>query len=443
MDGNYIEGGYSGQGAVSGGGAYALGVVLDEGEDQHLLRLLARAAQYGYPLLAVRRDGTVLYAVGLGDEPVEAQREIDYSTSDGETTREALVELARAYGLRGLVVHENPSAPIDFRASFEALESEDAFVVESRPRLAEAEELVDAPVIVGLPAYNEEKVVGSLVEKVRDNADVVVVVDDGSTDRTAERAAEAGAVVVRHPENRGYGAALQTLFAEGKQRGASSLVVIDADGQHDASDVQRLLRRQQECDADIVIGSRYTGSVKSEIPLYRRFGLWVINLLTNLGLGTLRKENRIGDTQSGFRAYGSRAIESLAEDETLGSNMQASTDILFHARKRGYKIDEIGIRIRYDLEDTYTQNPILHGYSVVKGVLYLIERDRPLTTLGVPGFVSTFVGLTVGYWSMFEYGQTGEFPMALVGVSGVLLLVGFFTSVVAIVHQSLRDARSR
>ncbi|QCJ47422.1 glycosyltransferase family 2 protein [Haloprofundus sp. MHR1] len=439
MDGSYFEDGYSGLGSVSGGEKYALGVVLDGEDDHHLLRLLGRTAQLGHPLLAVRRDGTVLYAVGVGDEPMEVHQEVDYVGGDGETAREVLVELARTYGLRGLVVHEDPSAPVDLEASFEALEAEDTFAVESLSRLTEAAESDHAPVVVGLPAYNEEKAVGSVVEKVRNYADVVVVVDDGSTDRTAERASEAGAVVVRHSENRGYGAALQTLFTEGKQRNASSLVVIDADGQHDASDVQRLLRRQRECEADIVIGSRYTGSVTSEIPLYRRFGLWVINVLTNLGLGTLRKENRIGDTQSGFRAYGPRAIESLAEDETLGSNMQASTDILFHARKRGYEIDEIGIRIRYDLEDTYTQNPLSHGYSVVKGVLRLIEQDRPLTTLGVPGFVSAFVGLTLGYWSVFEYGQTGEFPLVLVGVSGLLLLVGFFASVVAIVHQSLRD----
>ncbi|KTG11016.1 hypothetical protein AUR64_07570 [Haloprofundus marisrubri] len=441
MDGSYIEDDYSGTGAVLGGEAYALGVVFDEDEDQHLLRLLSRAGQYGCPLLAIRRDGTVLYAVGLDDEPLEVQRGEDYASADGETIRETLVDIAQSHGFRGLVVHENPERRIDFQASFDALETDDSFAVESRPRLIE-EKPVEAPIVVGLPAYNEEKVVGSVVEEVQNYADIVVVVDDGSSDRTAERAAAAGAVVVRHSRNRGYGAALQTLFVEGKQRNASSLVVIDADGQHDGGDVQRLLRRQQECSADIVIGSRFTGDVASEIPLYRRFGLWVINTLTNLGLGTFRKSERIGDTQSGFRAYGPRAIESLAEDDTLGSSMEASTDILFHARKRGYAIDEIGIKIRYDLEDTYTHNPLLHGYSVVKGVLRLIERDRPLTTLGVPGFISAFAGLSVGYWSMFEYGQSGEFPLALVGLSGLLLLVGFFASVFAIVHQSLRSVRS-
>ncbi|WP_224332690.1 glycosyltransferase family 2 protein [Haloprofundus halobius] len=379
----------------------------------------------------------MLHAIGFDDEPVEVRLQTESPVADAETARQTLVELAQAYGMRGLVIHENPATRIDFQASFDALEAGEEFAIEAYAE-AQKREPVEAPIVVGIPAYNEEKAVGPVVAEASEYADIVVVVDDGSVDETAERAAEAGAVVVEHPENRGYGAALRTLFEEGHRRNASSLVVLDADGQHNASDVQRLLRRQQECNADIVIGSRFTGSVTSDIPLYRRFGIWIINVLTNVGLGSLRKENRISDTQSGFRAYGPRAIWTLAEDETLGENMRASTDILFHARKRGYQIDEVGIKVRYDLEDTYTENPVTHGYSVVNGVLRLIEQDRPLTTLGVPGFVSAFAGLSVGYWSVFEYGQSGVFPVGIVSLSVLLLLVGFVASVVAIVHQSLR-----
>ncbi|KTG11027.1 hypothetical protein AUR64_07635 [Haloprofundus marisrubri] len=359
-----------------------------------------------------------------------------------ETARETLVELARTNGLDGLVVQTDPTERIDLDASFGALEAEDEFVVEARSETTKFNR-VEAPVIVGIPAYNEERAVGTVVAEAKEYADVVVVVDDGSDDDTARRAAEAGAVVVEHTENRGYGAALRTLFREGHQRNASSLVVIDADGQHNPSDIRRLLRRQEECSADIIIGSRFTGTVTSDIPLYRRFGIWTINVLTNAGLGGFRKSSRISDTQSGFRAYGPRAIDSLAEDETLGSNMRASTDILFHARNRGFEIDEVGIRVRYDLENTYTENPVTHGYSVVNGVLRLIERDRPLTTLGVPGFVSAFAGLSLGYWSVFDYGQSGQFPVEAVLASLLLLLVGFVASVVAVVHQSLREADIR
>ncbi|WP_224447653.1 glycosyltransferase family 2 protein [Haloprofundus salilacus] len=421
-------------------GAYALGVVMGESEERHLLRILAHAVQQGCPLFSVRRDGSILHAIGSDDDPIEVHLQTGSPVADAETARETLVELARTYGLRGLVVQTDPTMRIDFDASFDALEAGDEFVVEAQA--AEAETL-EAPVVVGIPAYNEEHAVGSIVAEAREYADIVVVVDDGSVDETAERAAEAGAVVVEHPENRGYGAALRTLFEEGKRRNASSLVVLDADGQHSPCDIKRLLRQQEECGADIVIGSRFTGTVESDIPLYRRFGIWVINVLTNVGLGGFRKENRISDTQSGFRAYGAKALQTLADDETLGSNMRASTDILFHAREQGHRIDEVGVRVRYDLEDTYTENPISHGYSVVRGVLPLIERERPLTTVGVPGFVSTFVGLSLGFWSVFEYGQSGQFPIEVVFVSLVLLLVGFVGGVVAIVHQSLREAEIR
>lgn len=138
------------------------------------------------------------------------------------------------------------------------------------------------------------------------------MIDDGSTDGTVVRAREAGTTVIEHEHNRGYGAALRTAFEEGNRRNADHLVVLDGDGQHDPADIPRLVAKQERGDAEKVIGSRFVDGREDTIPLYRRLGIRAINLLTNVSFGTMSAGLRISDTQSGFRAYDTRAIRSLA-----------------------------------------------------------------------------------------------------------------------------------
>jgi len=151
----------------------------------------------------------------------------------------------------------------------------------------------------------------------------VLVIDDGSSDDTVLLAKEAGATVIEHEENGGYGAALRTAFREANRRRADHLVILDGDGQHDPSDIPGAVDVQGD-GADIVIGSRFAEGSETELPLYRRFGLAVVNALTNLSMGVLvRSKSRVGDTQSGFRTYNREAIESLSEDPSIGSGMSA------------------------------------------------------------------------------------------------------------------------
>jgi hypothetical protein len=243
--------------------------------------------------------------------------------------------------------------------------------------------LADAgSIMVAIPAYNEAAAIGDVVNRVATHADAVLVVDDGSDDATGQVASEAGAVVVRHPENRGYGGALKTIFREAARRDPVHLVVIDADGQHDPRDIVSLVTARMETQADLVIGSRYS-TVKSSIPAYRRIGLWLVNGATNLGLGT-RGDARISDTQSGLRAYGPRAYHSLATDATIGDGMSASTDILYHVVRRGYRVVEVGVTVRYDLPDTSTENPLVHGVELMTNIARLTAAERPGAILGFP-----------------------------------------------------------
>lgn len=113
-------------------------------------------------------------------------------------------------------------------------------------------------------------------------------------------------------------------------------------------------------------------------------GFRLVNLLTNLSLGVLRGRSRIKDTQSGFRAYDRDAITSLASEGDICNHMGASTDILHHAHEHDFEIAEVGADIQYDVEEGSTQNPVQHSITLVMNLVKTIERQRPISTLGVP-----------------------------------------------------------
>ena len=113
------------------------------------------------------------------------------------------------------------------------------------------------PTVALIPAYNEERFIGSLVLAVSDYVDIVVVVDDGSQDRTAEIARKAGAVVVEHSGNRGKAHAVNTGFAYVRELNPTALVMLDGDGQHCADDIPAVLEPIQHQTADVVVGSRF------------------------------------------------------------------------------------------------------------------------------------------------------------------------------------------
>lgn len=274
----------------------------------------------------------------------------------------------------------------------------------SRGERRPTDDLSQSYVLVGIPAYNEVVTVAEVVNAAQTVADDVLVVDDGSDDRTAERARNQGANVISHETNRGYGSTLETIFQYAEKQGPDHLVILDADGQHDVGDVPHLVKTQQTTGAQLVTGSRFTGNPSPELPLYRRFGLAVINLLTNLSLRVGYSYPSVSDSQCGFRAYNREAIEAVANMDEIDSGMGASLDILFETARRGYDIVEVPTKIDYNVEDANTKNPVVHGLQLLQSLFFSVTSDRPVrivsagcvSLLVAIGFILTIVQIDLG-----------------------------------------------
>lgn len=306
-------------------------------------------------------------------------------------------------------------------------------------QFTDAEESQQQPldVVIGIPAYNEEETIVDVVREARNVADEVIVVDDGSSDHTRALAVQAGASVHGHGENRGYGAALGTLFQAAHDCDANHLVVVDADGQHDPNDAAELVATQRSSDAEIVIGSRFVGGSQTKTPLYRRVGLGVINAIVGMSLRLGYSSKRVHDTQSGFRVYDSDAIETLAQQSELSNGMDASVDILFHAADENYDLVEVPVDVTYDVAEANTHNPVVHGVVLLRSVFERVLTERPFRLLGLPGAVSLLVGIMLGGASV-----SGLSPLQAIPGLVVTLLVVMGSGLTG-VALAMRSSRSR
>ncbi|MHB1627556.1 MAG: glycosyltransferase family 2 protein [Bacilli bacterium] len=266
-----------------------------------------------------------------------------------------------------------------------------------------------------IPAFNEERFIASVVITARSYADVVVVADDGSTDRTATLAEQAGAHVVRLPRNAGKGAALNAGFEYVRQFAPDVVVMLDADAQHDPAEIPAVAKPVLEHGADVVIGSRFLG-VKSRIPLWRRFGQHALNAATNAASGV-----QITDTQSGYRAFSPAALQML---RFRSKGLAVESEMQFLLQNSDLRVEEVPISVQY--RDGNKRNPVAHGLKVLDAILSLAARRRPLLFFALPGAVLTLVSFLLGFYVLDRVGQHQGLPIGT-------LIVGMFLGVAGLV----------
>jgi glycosyltransferase involved in cell wall biosynthesis len=276
-------------------------------------------------------------------------------------------------------------------------------------------------IIVALPAFNEERFIGSMVLKARKYADKIIVLDDGSSDSTAEVARLAGASVVTHPKNKGKGAAIQSIINEAKKDMPDVLIVLDADGQHNPDEIPLLVDAVLEGN-DLVIGSRQLA--RKSIPSYRRVGQRVL-LFSNRFL----TRKKITDSESGFRAFSKKAI---AELELNQKGFAVESEMIAVAEEKKLKITEVPITVKYN-GDGSTQNPVRHGLGVLAQILNMISERKPLFFFGTLGGVLTMGGLVAGVRAVQIFTAHNVLPVGTVMLAVLFFIIGMlclFTGVI-------------
>lgn len=281
--------------------------------------------------------------------------------------------------------------------------------------------------MVAIPAYNEDRFIGSLVLKLRAEHYHVLVVDDGSTDRTAEVAAAAGAEVISHPSNLGKSAAVRTAFEWARAWDAEALVLIDGDSQHDPAEVKRVVAPVLEGAADMVIGSRFAG-IASRIPRWRVAGQHALTLATNLGSGLT-----VSDSQSGFRAFSRRAVVGMRFHR---SGFSVESEMQFQARSLGLVVREVPIHVDYRVP--VKRSAVRQGLGVAEAVLRLVGQHRPLLFFGLPGLLVLLAGLALGFHVIRVYEATLQLAVGYSLITVLLVIIGVLSIFVAIMLHSIR-----
>jgi glycosyltransferase involved in cell wall biosynthesis len=285
-------------------------------------------------------------------------------------------------------------------------------------------------VMVGIPCYNEEVAIGSLVLRASQYVDQVVVVDDGSTDKTAEVARLAGAHVLVHDANIGKGAALRDLFEYATQSGFGIIVIIDGDGQHNPDDIPKLLDPLLRDEADVVNGSRYLDGKAGSTPRYRRFGQVVLDGVIHFGLNG---GVTITDTQSGFRAFSTKTAPFF---KFHSDKLAIDSEMLMDAANAQLRIKEVNIGVRYDVGCS-SKHPVSHGLQVLTGVLRSIEFKRPLLAFTVPGLILVAVAAGIATFVIRDFLRVGYVVLGPTLLMLLLMLVGTFLVFTGIILHSV------
>jgi glycosyltransferase involved in cell wall biosynthesis len=237
----------------------------------------------------------------------------------------------------------------------------------------------------------------------------------------------AGATVVRHSENLGKGAALNTGFKKAREMGAQVVVTLDADGQHLPEELATVVRPVLDGAADIVIGSRYK-VYKSDVPRVRIWGHWFFNLFTSLASG-----QQASDSQSGYRAFSPTALEVI---EFNSNGFSVESEMQFIAHENGLRMVEVPITILY--QDKPKRSVFSQGMTVLGGIIKIMGQYRPLFYFGLPGAIALVLAVIWGLGVWMRYQQVQQLAVGNALISIALAVIGVILFTTGIMLHSIR-----
>ena len=278
-------------------------------------------------------------------------------------------------------------------------------------------------ITIGIPAYNEEKNIAGIISKLKKYTDSIIVCDDGSSDLTGDISEQLGAIVIKHSKNRGYGAAINSLFLKAKELESDVFLTLDADGQHRVEDIPIVTDPIIKNEVDLVIGSRFLDTKSEEMPNYRKVGIKIITKITNLSI-----KEKLTDSQSGFRAYSRKALQEITPTD---DGMGVSTEILIKASNLELKVAEVPIKVNYN-GDTSTHDPVSHGTSVILSTIKFTSIHNPLKFYGIPAIIFLIIGLSFIAWTVQIYAESQQIitNVSLIGIGCVIIGTVFLMTAV-------------
>lgn len=231
--------------------------------------------------------------------------------------------------------------------------------------------------LIIIPAYNEAARIGEVVHRVQDSAPEydVLVVNDGSRDETAQVARVAGAQVVSHPFNLGYGVAIQTGYKFALAKGYDYLVQMDGDGQHDPSFIAQLLAPVMSGETDFVLGSRFLGTESYEPSLARRIGMTFFCRLISLLIGS-----RITDSTSGYQAFNREVIRYFTTEVFPCDYPDA--DMLLTLHRAGFRIREVPVRMHASATGKSMHTglrPFYYMFKMLLSIFVTLLREKDVS----------------------------------------------------------------
>ncbi len=217
-----------------------------------------------------------------------------------------------------------------------------------------------------IAAYNESGKIGQLVSRIQklDGVSKIIVIDDGSVDCTCEEAEKAGALVLKHGENKGKGAALRTGFTYIKEQNCDAVITLDGDGQHKYSEIPNFIEEYKKGDADIIVGSRMLACARrSGMPFIR----YATNHFTSFLTSVVGKCS-VTDSQSGFRLISTGVLKKI---DLSASNFEIESEVIIKSARRGFTIKEIPISTVYHTDSTKRSkiNPLIDSLRFFRFVL--------------------------------------------------------------------------
>jgi len=280
-----------------------------------------------------------------------------------------------------------------------------------------------------IPAMNEESSIGSVLERIKTSCPDAekVVVDDGSTDKTADIARKSGAIVIRNPTNYGYGKALKIGFAYDSGKRINYLGFLDADNTYPPEDIVKLYNLCKEKNVDIAVGSRFLGK-NDGMPIIRKIGNRVFANIVSVYTG-----KQITDAGSGLRVFKSSILPDL---KNLPNQLNYTPGMTSKALHTGMSYKEIPIDYHERSGDSKL-NAMSDGYRFLEVIMTSVRNHTPISFFGTVGIPIIIVGIILGAYGSIKFMQTQEFFIptfiltTLLIITGILIVIfGFFADMI-------------